>query len=239
MVSTLRASGHRRVSVPLANVAEAALVEGIEVVGVEGLDDVARLVAGPRGRTAAKARRRPPIRVAGGTTPTAAAALDPGEVTELSDLRGQEQARWALEVAVAGRHNLLLVGSPGAGKTMLARAVPTLAPPLTEAEAREVAVIRSVAGLESSAEDRLTRPFRSPHHTTSYAAMVGGGPHLRPGLVTQAHRGVLFLDELAEFDRNVLDALRQPLEDGSVEIVRAHGSVTYPASLQLIAAMNP
>ena len=102
-----------------------------------------------------------------------------------------------------------------------------------------MAVIRSVAGLEQAAGDRLSRPFLSPHHTTSYAALVGGGPALRPGLVTQAHHGILFLDELAEFDRDVLDALRQPLEDGSVEIVRAHGSVRYPARLQLIAAMNP
>jgi magnesium chelatase family protein len=239
MVATLRSSGHRRVCVPLANIAEAALVEDIEVVGADGLDDVARLVAGPRGRTAARARRRTAIRIAGSSNALPRACLRPGEVTELADLRGQEQARWALEVAVAGRHNLLLVGSPGAGKTMLARAVPDLQPPLSETEAREVAVIRSVAGLTAATDDRLRRPFRSPHHTTSYAAMVGGGPRLRPGLVTQAHHGTLFLDELPEFDRGVLDALRQPLEDGSVEIVRAHGAVTYPARLQLIAAMNP
>jgi magnesium chelatase family protein len=251
MVSTLRAAGHRRVCVPVVDREEAALVAGMEVVGAEGLDDVARLVAGPRGRLAAGARRRPPIRVA--ADPAAALAASgarPGKEPEslpasleahvdLADVRGQEHARWALEVAIAGRHNLLLIGSPGAGKTLLARSTPGLLPPLTAAEAAEVAVIRSVAGIRTDRLDQLVRPFLCPHHTTSYAALVGGGPALRPGLVTLAHHGVLFLDELAEFDRDVLDALRQPLEDGSVEVARAHGSVAYPARLQLLAAMNP
>ncbi len=251
MVSTLRDAGHRRVCVPVVDQEEAALVSGMEVVGAEGLDDVARLVAGPRGRLAAGARRRRPIRVAAEPLPAGTGRRTaPGgetvglpsaaEVTvDLADVRGQEHARWALEVALAGRHNLLLIGSPGAGKTLLARTTPGLLPPLTPAEAAEVAVIRSVAGIPGRRTDQLVRPFLAPHHTTSYAAMVGGGPALRPGLVTLAHHGVLFLDELAEFDRDVLDALRQPLEDGSVEVVRAHGSVAYPARLQLLAAMNP
>ena len=139
--------------------------------------------------------------------------------------------RWAIEVALAGGHNLLMVGAPGAGKTLLARTIPGLLPPLSEAEALEVTVIESVAGLLDMEAGPPRRPFRAPHHTSSSAALVGGGPWLLPGEVTLATCGVLFLDELPEFDRDALDALRQPLEEGVVTIARAHGHVrTRPAS---------
>jgi magnesium chelatase family protein len=260
MVATLARAGHRRIGVPTANAAEASLVADVEVFALDGLDDAARLVAGPRGRRARAATRRAPRVVsrpgagqghqhATPATGAASAATAPSEreelvagvpAVDLAEVRGQAVARWALEVALAGGHDLLMVGPPGAGKTLLARTIPGLLPPLDDDEALEVAVIASVAGLLAAGQDLdRRRPFRAPHHTASYAALVGGGPRLAPGEVSLAHRGTLFLDELAEFDRDVLDALRQPLEEGEVFIARAAGHVRYPARIQVVAAMNP
>jgi len=171
--------------------------------------------------------------------PVAGVRAAPGDLPDLADIKGQESARRALEVAAAGGHNMLMVGPPGSGKSMLAQRLPSILPPLTPKELLEVSMIASVAG--ELAEGRLTdrRPFRAPHHSASMAALVGGGLRARPGEVSLAHHGVLFLDELPEFSPQTLDALRQPLETGECMIARANHRITYPARIQLVAAMNP
>jgi magnesium chelatase family protein len=170
---------------------------------------------------------------------------EPGEVEEpshgpdLKQVRGQETAKRALEIAAAGGHNLLMVGPPGAGKSLMASCLPGILPPLDAGEALEVSMVQSVAGTLANGRLTRTRPFRSPHHSASMAALTGGGLRVKPGEVSLAHLGVLFLDELPEFGRSVLDSLRQPLESGTVSVARANAHVTYPARVQLVAAMNP
>ena len=171
--------------------------------------------------------------------PEPALADPPAHGPDLAEVKGQEVARRALEIAAAGGHNLLMVGPPGAGKSLLAACLPGILPDLTPAEALEVSMVASVAGLLDGGRLIRSRPFRSPHHSASMPALVGGGLKVRPGEVSLAHLGVLFLDELPEFQRGVLDSLRQPLETGSVSVARANAHVSFPARVQLVAAMNP
>lgn len=220
-------NGERKFIIPSANAKEASFIDGIEVYALDSLFDVVNFLLGePREKVAASSYE--------------SICKKRGYGVDFSDVKGQFVAKRALEIAVAGGHNALMIGPPGAGKTMLAKCVPTIMPEMTFEEAVEVTKIHSVAGiLDSDVGIVTTRPFRTPHHTTTVPALVGGGTKAKPGEVSLANHGVLFLDEMPEYSRHALETLRQPLEDRKVTVARVATTVEYPANFMLIASMNP
>jgi len=227
MAATARQQGYKRVFVPQVDAAEAALIPDLEIIPVESLAALYAHLDGDR--------TIPPIEPV-----FVEENIIPEVQTDFGEVKGQEHVKRALEVAAAGGHNVMMTGPPGAGKTLLARALPSILPNLTIEEALDVTRIYSICDMLPPDVPLIrTRPFRAPHHTISHAGLVGGGNQPHPGEISLAHRGVLFLDEFPEFGQRVLEVLRQPMEDKVVTISRAHGSLTFPANFQLVAAMNP
>jgi magnesium chelatase family protein len=228
MAMAAREKKLKGIVLPRENAPEAAVVKDIKVYGMENLPQVVQFLRGELDDKPVHIDLEEVLRISSNYE------------EDFSEIKGQEHAKRAMEVAAAGGHNILMIGPPGSGKTMLARRLPTILPGMTFEEALETTRIHSVAGTLNSGHALLaTRPFRSPHHTISDVALIGGGQFPRPGEVSLAHNGVLFLDELPEFKRNVLEVLRQPLENGEVTVSRAVASITFPASFMLVAAMNP